>query len=246
VRVPDSDRSASAGFDTTNWSLVLAAQDRDTTRSREALAALCEAYWPPLYAFVRRRGHDRDAACDLTQAFFLQLLERRGLDQLRPESGRVRTFLLVSMKNLLIDEQARERALKRGAGRRPLRLDAEQAERQAGPAFADDLTPELIFEKRWALTVLQRVLGALRETYSPSGNNAKFDRLKAFIVGDQPSQTYKEVAADLEMTEDAVKMAVHRLRKQFGRALRSEIAETVACREEIDDEIRHLLSVLRS
>jgi len=242
----DSDRSTDAGFRTTRWSLVAAAQDTDPTRSREALAALCEAYWPPLYAFVRRRGQSPDEACDLTQAFFLQLLERHGLDNARPGAGRFRSYLMTSIKNLLLDQRARKCALKRGAGRRPIPLDADTAERTANLETTDSLTPEAIFERRWALTVLHRVLGTLRVEYTRQGEQVKFDRLKGFLIGDQSTKTYNEIAADLEMSEEAVGMAVHRLRKQYGKALRSEVAETVAKPTEVDDEIRHRLSVLRS
>ena len=236
----------SADFRTTSWSLVLTAQDGNTGRSREALGALCEIYWPPLYAFVRRRGHDRDQASDLTQAFFLHLLENQSLDNLQPEAGRFRSFLLASMKNLLADEHARDAALKRGAGRRPIRLDLDTEERAARFEPVDDLTPESIYEKRWALTVLHRVLANLREEYTREGNVERFERLKPFITGEQPVPPYRQIADEMELTEDAVKMAVHRLRKRYGKTLRAEIAETVAGPEEVDDEIRHLLSVLRS
>jgi RNA polymerase sigma-70 factor (ECF subfamily) len=236
----------SADFRTTSWSLVLTAQDGDNERSREALASLCEVYWPPLYAFVRRRGHDRDEAADLTQAFFLHLLDKGGLQDLKPAAGRFRSFLLASLKNLLADERAREQALKRGAGRRPIRLDLDTAENAARLEPVENLTPDLIFEKRWALTVLHRVLGQLREEFAREDNAQRFERLKGFITGEQPTPPYRQVAHDLEMTEEAVKMAVHRLRKRYGKILRAEIAQTVSRPEEVDDEIRHLLSALRS
>jgi RNA polymerase sigma factor (sigma-70 family) len=224
---------------------VLAARDRNTSRSREALSALCESYWPPLYAFVRHRGQDPEQARDLTQAFFVHLLENHAIEQLTPETGRFRSFLLTSLRNFLADEHDRDVALKRGAGRTALPLDIDTAERGYAVQPSHNETPESLFERRWAHTVLQRVLGKLREDQESHGHSRLFERLKPCLTGERPARSYRELAADLEMTEDAVKMAVHRMRKRFAKTLRAEIAETVSTPEEIDDEIRHLLSLLR-
>jgi RNA polymerase sigma-70 factor (ECF subfamily) len=234
------------GFQTTSWSLVQAAAGRDTERSREALAALCEAYWPPLYAFVRRRGYAVEDARDLTQAFFVHLLEKDALADLRPGVGRFRSFLLTSMKNLLSDERDKERALKRGAGRTPISLDIDGAESGYRIEPAEEITPELLFEKRWAATVLQRVLDRLREQAGQEGKSGEFEQLKTLLTGGGPKRSYRQVAAELETTEGAVRMAVHRLRKRFGRTLQAEIAQTVESPDQVDDEMRHLLSVLGS
>ncbi len=233
-------------FRTTSWGLVLTIQDPNTERAARALAALCEAYWPPLYAFARRRGHDTEEARDLTQAFFTHLLENRGLQKLRPGAGRFRSFLLTSFKNLLTDERIKAEALKRGAGKHPISLDFDSAESGSSIEATDELTPELLFEKRWAMTVLQRVMERLRAEFVRDGKALQFDRLQGCLTGEQPMPSHRKVAADLEMTEDAVKMAAHRLRKRFAKTLRAEIAETLDEPEAVDDEIRHLLSVLRS
>jgi RNA polymerase sigma-70 factor (ECF subfamily) len=233
-------------FETTSWNLVLTAADGDTTRSRQALTALCEAYWQPLYAFVRRRGYGPEDARDMTQAYFVHLLEERALRDLVPGAGRFRSFLLGSLKNLLSDERRKDRALKRGAGRAPIPLDLVEAENGYRLQPTDNVTPELLFEKRWAATVLQRVLNRLRQQFSRGGKPLEFERLKTYLTGERPAPSYRQVAAGLEMTEDAVKMAVHRLRRQFGEALRAEIGTTVEDPEAVDDEIRQLLSVLRS
>ena len=231
-------------FQTTSWGLVLAVGDPDTARSRQALTALCEAYWQPLYAYVRRRGYEPEDARDLTQAYFAHLLEKQTLEHLAPGPGRFRAFLLKSLKNLLVEERDKERALKRGGGRTPIPLDLETAERGYPVIASPSLTPEVVFEKRWAATVLQRVLDRLRGDFKRAGNPRQFELLKTFLMGDEPALSYHQVAADLEMTEAAVKMAVHRLRKRFGKALRAEIMQTVANPAEVDDEIRHLLSIL--
>ncbi len=233
-------------FQTTSWGLILATRDRDTARSREALAALCQAYWQPLYIFVRRRGYEVEEARDLTQAFFAHLLEKQVLQNLEPGAGRLRSFMLASLKNLMADERSRVLALKRGAGRAPIPLDVDTAE--SGPRIqpSHNLTPELVFEKRWATTVLQRVLDRLRDEFERADKTWQFEQLKPFLTGERPALPYRQVATNLEMTVDAARKAVHRLRKRYGKALRAEIGETVASPEEIDDEIKHLRSVLRS
>jgi len=228
-------------FQTTNWSLVLAARDEPSAAGREALEALCESYWYPLYACVRASGHDADAARDLTQEFFAQLLEKGFLEGVRPEAGRFRSFLLASLKHFLSHERDKVRALKRGGGASFISLDTPAAEDRFTLEPADHLTPEQVFERRWALTVLDHALERLQQERAVRGEDDRFQRLRQFLTGQEPHQAYREVAAELAMTEDAVKASVHRLRRQLGRLLREQIAETVARPDDVDEEVRYLL-----
>lgn len=221
------------------------AQDGSDSEARRALEELYETYWHPLYAFVRRQGHDPDSASDLTQAFFTELLENDFLKAVGPSGGRFRSFLLASLKHFLSHERDRERALKRGGGARIISLDAQSAEERLGGIAADSLTPEQVFERQWALTVLERALERLRRESSELGSDDRFERLKGYLTGDAMRTPYCEVALELGMSEGAVRGAVHRLRKRFGKMLRAEIADTVADPAEADDEIRHLLAVIR-
>ena len=236
----------SSDFDTTQWSLVLAAQGDDTALARRALEDLCKAYWQPLYAFVRRQGHSIDEARDLTQAYFTHLLEKDSLRGLTPDAGRFRSFLLTSIKNLLADERRRELALKRGSRSPAISLDFALVENTLPIEPSDERTPETLFEKRWALTVLERTLERVREDSTRRGASRTFEHLKRYLTGEQPTPSYREVAAELDMTEEAVAMAVHRLRKRYGQSLRDEIGGTIAVAEDVDDEIRYLLAVLSS
>ena len=231
-------------FATTHWSVVLAAGGRDSTESRRALEALCEAYWYPVYAFVRRQGYGADEARDLTQGYFLRLLDKDFLADVRPELGRFRSFLIASVKHFLSNERDRERALKRGGGQATVPLDGELAEGRYRIEPPDTLTPEMLFERRWATTVLDRALERLRTQASRESEAARFERLKAYLTGVSPASSYREAAADLDMSEAAVKTAVHRWRKRFGEVLRAEIAETLSDPREVDDEIRYLLTRL--
>ena len=228
-------------FQTTNWSQVLAARDEPSAAGREALGALCERYWYPLYACVRASGHDAEASRDLTQEFFAGLLEKDFLHSVHPEAGRFRSFLLASLRHFLSHERDKERALKRGGGSALVSLDTGTAEDRFAREPADRLTPEQVFERRWALTVLDHALDRLRLELEARGEHARFRRLRQYLTGEEPHPSYDEVAAELGMTEAAVKAAVHRLRHQLGRLLREEIAETVARADEVDDEVRYLL-----
>lgn len=232
-----------AGFPTTQWSVVLAARASGSTAAREALEALCHAYWYPLYAYVRGRGHDAETARDLTQGFFADLLARDFLQPVDPAKGRFRAFLLASLKNFLGHERERALALKRGGGAPTLSLDAEDAERRFRREPVERLTPEQIFERRWGLTIMERAMERL-EALS-SSRPGQFDRLKGYLTGAEPTVAYRQVAADLGLSEGAVKTAVHRLRQDYGRILREEIAATIADPAELDDELRHLLTVIR-
>jgi RNA polymerase sigma-70 factor (ECF subfamily) len=233
-------------FATTQWSRVIAARDGAGEEAREALTSLCEAYWYPLYAFVRRKEGDAETARDLTQAYFAELLETEMLRAVSPSAGRFRSFLLASLEHFLSHEREKARALKRGGGVAHLSLDALAAENRYRHEPADDLTPAEIFERRWALAVLERALERLRQEERRAGTGDRFERLKSYLTGLESTETYREVAADLGITEVAARGAVHRLRKRFGRVLRAEIGETVVNPEEVDDEVRHLLSILGS
>jgi RNA polymerase sigma-70 factor (ECF subfamily) len=231
-------------FVTTSWSQVLAARDGSTTESRRALEALCQAYWYPLYAFVRLQGHDPEEALDLTQAYFAELLEKDYLEDVDPSAGRFRAFLKVSVKHFLSKERRKEHTLKRGGRAQVFSLDGALAEGNYRVEPVDHLTPEEIFERRWALTVLERALGKLRQEFSQTGKEKELDKLEAFLTGEEPRIPYRQVAAELGTSEGAVKVSVRRLRERYGKLLREEIAETVGDPDEVDDEVRHLLQVI--
>ncbi len=232
-----------AQFATTQWSQVLAAQQGSTRQSRAALESLCSAYWYPLYAYVRRHGYDPEDACDLTQGFFEHLLETDLLQIADPSRGKFRSFLLTSLKNFLAHERERAGALKRGGGETPISLDADQAETRFNLEPADERTPEVLYERQWAITLMERAMTALRKAAEENGDPERFGQLKAYLTGSEPHIPHKEVAERLGMSEGSVRVAIHRMRKQYGEVLRHEIAETVADAEQVDDELRYLLTV---
>ncbi len=231
-------------FAATHWSIVLSAAQNDTTRARAALSTLCQTYWYPLYAYVRRRGYSREDAQDLTQAFFARLLEKNWLGRADPEKGRFRSFLLTAMKCFLADEWDRARAQKRGGGAPWLPLPFDTAETRLGREPADEATPEQCFEKRWVLTLLEKVLMRLRTQYEQEGNAGLFAELNPCLVGERASLPYAALAKKLALSESAVKSAVHRLRRRYRELLRGEIAQTVVDPGEVDEELRHLSVVL--
>jgi RNA polymerase sigma-70 factor (ECF subfamily) len=233
-------------FPTTHWSVVVAVGDGDPARSSEALATLYRAYWRPLYVFIRHRGHTPEATRDFLQAFFTHLIDSRSLARVTPEKGHFRAFLLTALKNLLADEKRRETAMKRGAGRSPLPLDVSTAEGYYRREPVDETTPDTLFEKQWALTVLDRAMDRLRRQCEADGCAARFEHLRGHLVGDIDAEPYDIAARRLGLTPDAVRKAVSRLRRRFGRALRDEIGQTVSDAEQVDAELHHLLSVLRS
>jgi RNA polymerase sigma factor (sigma-70 family) len=235
-----------ARFETTRWSVVLAARTGESAESRDALERLCTAYWFPVYAFVRRQGFGAEEARDLTQGYFARLIERRDLKDVDPALGRFRSFLLASVKHFLSNELDRERAKKRAPERPLLSLDAQDAESRYRFEPADDLTPEKLFERKWAVTVLERALARLGKEWSDPDRRKKFETLRGFLVGDPPGSSYRELGEKLAISEDAVKVTVHRLRRRFGDLLRGEIADTVREPEDVDDEIRYLLGTLRA
>ncbi len=234
----------SRGLATTQWGQVLAARDGADTDARAALESLCQTYWQPLYAYVRHQGYGPEEARDLTQGFFAELLEKDLLADVDPQRGRFRSYLLASLRHFLSHARERDRALKRGGGVRTISLDVEAGEAgyAAGPVEAT--TPEEVFERRWATTVLERAMGRLRQESQGLRGESHFDRLKLYLTSANEQLPYREVARDLGMTEGAVAAAVGRLRRRFGRCLRAEVAEIVADPASVDDELRHLLSVV--
>jgi len=229
-------------FATTQWNVVLEARDGTESRARQALESLCHAYWFPLYVYVRSRGNAADEARDLTQAFFADLLERNFLDAIDRSKGRFRSFMLASLEHFLSNQRDKANALKKGGGAQPISLDAVDAETRYRHEPADPVTPELVFERRWGLTVMERTMDRLRAEYADQPG--RFEQLKPCLTGDNTDR-YRELAAALGMSEPAVKAAVHRLRQRYGRLLRAEIAKTVTSEAEVDQELRHLLGVVR-
>jgi len=241
----DSRRSESVGqFTTTHWSVVLAAGHNESPSAAQALEKLCHAYWKPLYAYVRRQGHDEQDAQDLTQDFFARLLAMDYLSLADPARGRFRTFLLTSLQNYLRNEWKRTCRQKRGGGQPILSLDAAHAEAEYRLEPAEGLPPDLLYERRWAMTLLEEVLARLRLDYEANGSARLFDELKAFVWGDRNTASHAEIAAQLGLSEGAVKVAVHRLRRRFGELLRAEIAHTVNSPAEVEEELRHLINVM--
>jgi RNA polymerase sigma-70 factor (ECF subfamily) len=229
-------------FPTTRWTLVVAAADPQRKDARSALVSLCEGYWYPLYVYVRRRGYPADQAQDLTQEFFIRVLEGRYLDRADPEKGRFRSFILTSMKFFLADQEDRHRAHKRGGGMVvSLEFSSGEERYQRDPAHNE--TPERIFERRWALSVLDRVMERLRNEFVHHGRPEHFERLKVFLLG-QSDAPYAELAREMNTSEGALKVAIHRLRKRYRELFRQEIADTVANPAEVESELRFLAAVL--
>lgn len=231
-------------FATTSWTTVLAARTTASTESRNALESLCRTYWYPLYALVRHLGHDADGARDLTQSYFAELLEKGYLEDYDPARGRFRVFLKASLENFLSKQRDKERTWKRGGRTEVLSLDTPDVESRYQHEPVDRMNPEEIFERRWALTVLERALGQLRKEQEDAGRGPEFARLEGFLTGLETMTPYREVAAELGTSESVVKTTVHRLRERFGVVLRAEIADTVSSPDQIDDEVKHLLGVI--
>lgn len=236
---PDGSR-----FATTHWSAVMAAGRGNSTQARQALDELCRTYWKPLHAFVRRKGHSADEAQDLTQAFFADLLARQDLARVDPARGRFRSFLLAALKHFLANEWDKACAQKRGGSAIMVPIDTS-AETGDNVEPADTLTPEKLYERGWALALLDHVLGHLRRECEAKGNAALFDALKDTLVGNMPDDTYAAIGLRLGLSEGAVKVAVHRLRARYRARLRAEIARTVSSPAEVDDEIRSLFAAFR-
>ena len=224
--------------------MVVAAGRADTSRARDALARLCQTYWHPLYAYVRRVGHSPHDAQDLTQEFFARLLEKNFLADADESRGRFRSFLLASLKHFLANEWHKAQAQKRGGGQIPISIDVSAAETSCHFEPADTTTADKIYERHWALTLLDQVLRRLREDYVRDGKQNLFEQLKPTLTEASRSVAYAEIARRLDTTEGAVKVAVHRLRQRYREILRAEIAETVACPGEVEDELRNLFAAL--
>jgi RNA polymerase sigma-70 factor (ECF subfamily) len=242
----ESTRSGEyAIFSTTNWSVVLEAQGQSPA-AQEALEKLCRTYWRPVYAYLRREGTAPEEAEDLTQGFFSLLLQRRNFDAVRKEKGRLRSYLLTSLKHFLVSEHRRAVTLKRGKGQQPVPLDELSALERSGIEPAERLTPERLYERRWALTLMDQVLRRLKNEYDTAGNIELFDSLKQLLVDEIEAPSRAEIATHLGMTENAVRQALHRLRQRYQLLLREEISHTVAVASDIEDELRHLIAVLRT
>jgi RNA polymerase sigma factor (sigma-70 family) len=240
----NAERGAVA-FTTTQWSIVLEAQG-ESLAAQEALEKLCRKYWRPIYSFVRQQGIGSAEAEDLTQGFFASLLEHRNLNAVRKEQGRLRSYLLGALKYFLGDERRRAMAIKRGKGQRLIPLDELPVDERFEWEPADPVTPEIIYERRWASTVLERVLNALRDEYQEANNAALFESLKQLLPGEPDTPSHAEIAVQLSMTENAVRQAFYRFRQRYQFLLREEIANTVATPGDIEDELRHLITVVRA
>lgn len=231
-------------FATTHWSVVLAAGQEHTLRAGEALEKLCRAYWYPLYVYVRRRGYGVEDAEDLTQGFLAQLLQRKSFARVDPGRGRFRSFLLSALNYYLADERDRARAQKRGGGQPPLSFDAQMAEQRYRSEPADCLSPDRTFERKWAQVLLDQVLARLEQEFHAAHKATLFQRLRVFLVAGSAEQHYADAAAELGMSADAVKKAVHRLRHRYAELFREEIAHTVRTSADVEDELRHLCALM--
>jgi RNA polymerase sigma factor (sigma-70 family) len=240
------DYPANSSFATTHWSVVVAAGRHSSPQAQEALASLCRGYWYPLYVFVRRQGFAAEESKDLTQEFFARLLEKDFLAQVDREKGRFRSFLLAACRHFLSNERDKARTQKRGGGREIISIEVDHAESRYRLEPAHDLTPEKLFERRWAMTLLEQVLALLRNESVQAGKGDQFDHLKAFLTGDKGQTSYHEAAEKLGMTHGAAKVAAHRLRRRYRELLHEEIAKTMSDTDSIEDEIRELFRALES
>lgn len=241
---PSGEVMRRPAFVTTHWSVVLSAQDKTSPQSAGALEKLCDAYWYPLYAYARWRGHGAHDAEDLTQEFFSRLLEKNYLDAVDRERGRFRTFLLVAFKRFMSDERERAHAQKRGGGLAAVTFDTELAERLYQSEPAPKLPADKMYEQRWALALIEKSMTRVRAEFESAGKADEFERLKGFLAVSKQDIPHATVAAELGMNEGALRVAVHRLRKRFRQIFREEIAHTVASAEDAEEELRHLLAVL--
>lgn len=232
-------------FVTTSWSNLEAAQQGDTSQAREALESICNTYWYPLYAYIRRKGHSAQDAEDLTQAYFFQVLEKNYLGAVDRQKGKFRSFLLASLNHFLSNQRDFRNAEKRGGGKPLISLDDQTAEDRYQLEPATDLTPEKMFEYRWAGTLMDQVRQKLKEECDEAGKSALFGEVQQYLLQEPPSGGYNEVADHLKMSSGAVAVAVHRLRQRFGELVRLEVSGTVASPEDVEPEMNHLLEVLR-
>lgn len=213
-------------------------------QSREALAKLCQIYWFPIYTYIRKRQHSREEACDLTQEFFARLLEKDGLSSADPDRGRFRSYLLGAVKHFLANEWDYNHRQKRGGACQTISLDSELAESRYARDPAHNVSPDRIFERSWALTLLESVLSRLRQEHAEQGKEGIFEKLKGYLIGEHPGLSYQQVGAELQMSEGAVKVAVYRMRQRYEGLIYDEIAHTVSSPDDVQDEIRRLLDAL--
>ena len=238
--------AAARQFASTRWSIVAAAGQRRSPQSQEALATLCQIYWYPLYAYARRHLPSAHDAQDLTQEFFAQLLEKDYLQAADPRRGKFRSFLLTAFKHFLSKERERANAQKRGGGHRLLSLDFQLGESRYHLEPADHATPERLYERGWALAILEQTLARLRQEFANAGKEKLFECLKAALAGEGMQESYAQVAEELGISEQAVKVAVYRMRRRYQELLRAEIAQTVASPEEVDEELRDLFAAVQA
>ena len=242
----DNGVSKDPVFKTTRWTLVLRAKDAASSEALAALEQLCRAYWYPLYAYARSKGHGVEDAQDLTQEFFARVLKKNYLNVADQKKGKFRWFLLTAFKCFLANEYDRERAQKRGGGQRPISLDIAQAERQFQLQPGVEAPSDKFFDRRWAMTVLRTAEDRLRAAYAADGKADRFAKLEVYLPGQSPNRSHAETGAGLGISEAAVKMEVQRMRQRFGEILKDEIAHTVADESEIEEEIRYLIEVVAS
>jgi RNA polymerase sigma-70 factor (ECF subfamily) len=241
---PSQDQAGSGGFHTTHWSIVLRAGQSDAGLAKKALEDLCQRYWYPIYCFVRRRGYSPEDAQDLTQEFFSRLLASNGLASVDRSKGKFRSFLLASVSHLLANEWNRSQRQKRGGGSLHFSLDVAAAEGRFQLDPSDALTPETIYERRWAETVVDSVTRRLEAEFAEAGMGKRFDVLKVFLVADEEPASYAEAARRLEISDGAVRTAIYRMRQRYGELFRTEISKTVSGPQEMEEELRHFLAVL--
>lgn len=242
---PAGAAATSDTFATTRWTLVLTAAADGSSVAQRALGEMCGLYWYPLYAFIRRRGHNPDEAQDLTQGFFARILERNIVGTADPSRGRFRSYLLGALQHFLADERDRAAALKRGGGHTTISRDLETAEQRYALEPSHELTPERLFDRKWAATVIALVMDDLRRQFHAEGKAALFERLKAFLVADPAESTQAQAAAELGLSPGAARVALHRMRQRYRGLLRDHIAQTVASPEDVDAEIRDLFAAIR-
>ena len=245
IAIGGNAHHGAASFTTTHWSVVLEAQG-ESPAAQEALEKLCRTYWRPVYSFITRQGARPQEAEDLTQGFFALLLQRRDFNAVRKEKGRLRSYLLTSVKHFVASEQRRAMAVKRGKGQWLIPLEELGAIERIEMEPADPLSADRLYERRWAVTLMEQVLNRLKDEYRAAGNAALFDSLKQLLPDEPGAPSRAEIAAQLSMTENAVRQAFHRFRQRYRVLLRDEVAHTVAIASDIEDELRHLISVLRS
>lgn len=230
-------------FATTRWTMVVNAADDHSPQAAAALASVCQSYWYPLYAYVRRQGFDAHTAQDLTQGFFAKLIEKNYLSAADRQRGRFRWFLITAFKCFLANEHDRAHALKRGGGESPLSLDGMNAEERYAAEPADALNADLIYDRRWALDLLARARARLSQEYGEDGKARRYELLSSFLPGGQPLGSQADLGAQLGLSENAVKQEVHRMKRRMAELIRAEVEQTVSSPDDVDDELRHLVDI---